>query len=108
MDSWRRVQVYFLGISRICKNYSIFRTGSARTDIYGPDYFVNEDVVLVTFNYRLYAFGFLSLDDPKLGIPGNAGMKDQVLALKWIKQNIDQFGGDSQNITIFGQSSGES
>lgn len=46
------------------------RTGSGRTDVYGPDYFMEKDVVLVTFNYRLYAFGFLSLDDPELGIPG--------------------------------------
>ena len=86
--------------------YHRLRTGSGRTDIYGPDYFVEEEVVLVTFNYRLYAFGFLSLDDPALGIPGNAGMKDQVLALKWIKENIANFGGDPTNITIFGQSSG--
>lgn len=67
---------------------------------------IEEEVVLVTFNYRLQAFGFLSLDDPTLGIPGNAGLKDQVLALKWVKQNIMNFGGDPQNITIFGQSSG--
>ncbi|KAG5680927.1 hypothetical protein PVAND_010403 [Polypedilum vanderplanki] len=83
-----------------------FRTGSGLTDIYGPDYFMERDIVLVTFNYRLYTFGFLSLDDPELGIPGNAGFKDQVLALKWVKENIENFGGDSKNITIFGQSSG--
>lgn len=47
-----------------------FRTGSARTDIYGPDYFIERDVVVVTFNYRLHAFGFLSLDDRTLEIPG--------------------------------------
>jgi carboxylesterase type B len=67
---------------------------------------VERNVILVTFNYRLYAFGYLSLDDPELNIPGNAGFKDQVLALKWIKDNIENFGGDSNNITIFGQSSG--
>lgn len=52
------------------KNSTFQRTGSGRTDIYGPDYFMNRDVVLVTFNYRLHAFGFLSLDDPTLAIPG--------------------------------------
>ncbi|CRK98354.1 CLUMA_CG011714, isoform A [Clunio marinus] len=83
-----------------------FRTGSGGTALYGPDYFIERNIILVTFNYRLHAFGFLSLDDPELEIPGNAGMKDQVLALKWIKENIEMFGGDSSNITIFGQSSG--
>lgn len=48
----------------------VCRTGSAGTDVYGPDYLVEQNVVLVTFNYRLHAFGFLSLDDPQLGIPG--------------------------------------
>lgn len=67
---------------------------------------MERDVILVTFNYRLYVFGYVSFDDPELNIPGNAGFKDQVMALKWVKENIGNFGGDSQNITIFGQSSG--
>lgn len=67
---------------------------------------MERDVILVTFNYRLYLFGFVSFDDPELGIPGNAGFRDQVMALRWVKENIENFGGDSQNITIFGQSSG--
>lgn len=67
---------------------------------------MERDIVLVTFNYRLYTFGYLSLDDERLGIPGNAGFKDQVMALQWVKDNIENFGGDSSNITIFGQSSG--
>lgn len=66
---------------------------------------MERDVVLVTFNYRLHVFGFLSLDDRELNIPGNAGLKDQVMALRWVKENIENFGGDSNNITIFGQSS---
>jgi carboxylesterase type B len=67
---------------------------------------MERDVILVTFNYRLYLFGYVSFDDPELNIPGNAGFKDQVMALKWVKENIENFGGDSNNITIFGQSSG--
>uniref|UniRef100_A0A1Y1LQM7 Carboxylesterase type B domain-containing protein n=1 Tax=Photinus pyralis TaxID=7054 RepID=A0A1Y1LQM7_PHOPY len=79
---------------------------SGSSELYAPDFLVPEDVVLVTINYRLGMLGFLSLKDPSLGIPGNAGLKDQVLALKWVKSNIEQFGGDPNNITIFGQSVG--
>lgn len=80
--------------------------GSSRTDIYGPDYFLQKDVILVTLNYRLGAFGFLALDDESLKVPGNAGLKDQSLALKWVQRNIENFGGDSSNVTLFGESAG--
>lgn len=83
-----------------------FRVGGARRETLGPDYFMNEDVLLVTFNYRLCSLGFLSLADPSLSIPGNAGLKDQVLALKWVKQYISHFNGDPKNVTVFGSSAG--
>uniref|UniRef100_A0A1I8PK08 carboxylesterase n=1 Tax=Stomoxys calcitrans TaxID=35570 RepID=A0A1I8PK08_STOCA len=83
-----------------------YHFGEASRDFYGPDYFMQQDVVVVTFNYRLGIFGFLCFDDPDLNIPGNAGLKDQVLALKWIKNNIQSFNGDPNNITLFGQSAG--
>lgn len=70
----------------------------------GPDYFLDEDVVFVSLNYRLGIFGFLSTDD--LASPGNNGLKDQVLALNWVQQNIQYFGGNPNNVTIFGQSAG--
>ncbi|XP_054287979.1 juvenile hormone esterase-like [Macrosteles quadrilineatus] len=81
-----------------------FEIGSAYSYTYGPDYFLDEDIVLVTLNYRVGVLGFLSLDDPAL--PGNLGLKDQRLALRWIHRNIIYFGGDPRRITIFGQSAG--
>lgn len=74
--------------------------------MYGPDYLLQKDVVIVSINYRMNAFGFLSLDDPTLGVPGNAGLKDQTFALKWVQRNIEHFGGDPNNVTIFGESAG--
>ncbi|KAK5647704.1 hypothetical protein RI129_002596 [Pyrocoelia pectoralis] len=83
-----------------------FVSGSGNTDLYGPEYLITEDVVLVTINYRLGLLGFLCFDDPSLEVPGNAGLKDQVMALKWIQENIANFGGDPDNVTIFGNSAG--
>ncbi|KAJ3619367.1 hypothetical protein MTP99_005055 [Tenebrio molitor] len=83
-----------------------FVFGSGSEDLYAPDYLITEDVVMVTINYRLGILGFLQLEDPSLGVPGNAGMKDMVMALKWVQKNIDKFGGDPNNVTIFGESAG--
>lgn len=83
-----------------------FQMGSSRTDIYGPDYFMQKDVILVTMNYRLGPIGFLSLQDPSLKVPGNAGLKDQLQALKWIQKNIENFGGNPKNVTLFGEGAG--
>ena len=60
------------------------------------------DVVVVTINYRLGALGYLYLP----GITANVGHLDQILALKWVHDNIELFGGDSGNVTIFGESAG--
>ncbi len=49
-----------------------YMMGSGGTDLYGPDFFMQKNVVLVTLNYRLGVFGFLSLEDESLGVPGNA------------------------------------
>ncbi|XP_070581596.1 acetylcholinesterase-like [Ptychodera flava] len=63
-----------------------------------------QQVVVVTFNYRLGAFGFLSLNDDVA--PGNYGLLDQVAAMKWVRDNIEYFGGDPDQVTIFGESAG--
>lgn len=81
-----------------------FYTGSGNSDFYGPEFFMAHDVILITFNYRLEVLGFLCLNNED--IPGNAGLKDQVAALKWVKKNVSAFGGDPNNITIFGCSAG--
>ncbi|XP_055606003.1 esterase B1-like isoform X2 [Uranotaenia lowii] len=78
--------------------------GHADSSMYTPDFLVQDGVVVVTLNYRLGVFGFLCL--PDAGIYGNAGLKDQRLALQWVNQNIRQFSGDPNNVTLFGASSG--
>ncbi|KAM7363426.1 esterase B1 isoform 2-T2 [Cochliomyia hominivorax] len=79
--------------------------GSGNTFLYGPDYLVAENIVLVTLNYRLGPLGFLTAGPDA---PGNQGLKDQILALKWVRDNIAAFGGDPKQVTIFGESAGAS
>jgi para-nitrobenzyl esterase len=68
----------------------------------------NGDVVVVTVNHRLNAFGYLYLGDkdPRFADSGNVGMLDVVASLKWVQDNIAAFGGDPGNVTVFGQSGG--
>lgn len=58
----------------------------------------------MTFNYRLGALGFLAMNTKE--VPGNAGMKDQVMALRWVQKNIHKFGGNKNLVTLFGYSAG--
>ncbi|XP_062534697.1 esterase B1-like [Armigeres subalbatus] len=81
-----------------------FLAGSGTSFFYDPIYFVQEGVIVVTLNYRLGPLGFLSF--PSAGIAGNAGLKDQLLVFKWVKENIAQFSGDPNNVTVFGESAG--
>jgi carboxylesterase type B len=82
-----------------------FNSGSAvQATFFGQPLVALGDVIVVTINYRLNIFGFLTTGDEAL--PGNLGLMDQVKALEWIKENIGAFGGDSNRITIFGESAG--
>lgn len=65
---------------------------------------MKEDFVVVTFNFRLGILGFLCLGVPTA--PGNAGLKDQIAALYWIQRNIEQFGGNAGDVTVYGEGSG--
>ncbi len=87
-----------------------FVNGAGSTPIYDGTKFVQHgDVVVVTVNYRLGAFGFLHLDQifgADFAGSGNAGILDQVAALQWVRDNIAAFGGDPEDVTIFGESAG--
>lgn len=71
---------------------------------YGSKIILDRDIVYVTFNYRLGPLGFLSTEDTV--VPGNNGIRDQILALRWIKDNIVYFGGNPESITVTGMSAG--
>ncbi|CAG7730277.1 unnamed protein product [Allacma fusca] len=77
---------------------------SGSTKAFKADYFMDRDVVVVTINYRVGALGFLNTGDNT--IRGNMGMKDQNLALKWVQNNIKNFGGNPDRVTLMGESAG--
>ncbi|TGO70188.1 hypothetical protein BOTNAR_0003g00820 [Botryotinia narcissicola] len=80
-----------------------FSSGTSATPAYNGQYIVEqEDVIVVTFNYRLNIFGFSGSPDS----PANVGLLDQRLAVEWVRDNIENFGGDASRITLFGQSAG--
>ncbi|XP_017778621.1 PREDICTED: esterase FE4-like, partial [Nicrophorus vespilloides] len=81
-----------------------FVNGVANYTVYGPDYLLSQRIAFVSFNYRMGVFGFLSTQDAEM--PGNYGLKDQVEVLRWVNNNIHHFGGDPNNVTIFGDSAG--
>ncbi|XP_033327890.2 juvenile hormone esterase [Megalopta genalis] len=81
-----------------------FFSGYSNISFYGPDFMLEQDVVFVSMNYRVGALGFLAMRHPNA--QGNAGMKDQLLVLKWVRDNIAAFGGDPNEVTMFGESAG--
>ena len=87
-----------------------FTYGSGSSPMYdGASFAEKGDLVVVTFNYRLGVFGFLDLSafgGDAWAESGNCGMLDQVAALRWVRDNIEAFGGDPGNVTIFGESAG--
>lgn len=101
-DARRPVMVWIHG--------GAFCMGSGSMRAYsGGTLAANGDIVLVTINYRLGALGFLNLNELTKGrIPatGNEGLLDQIAALRWVRDNIESFGGDPDNVTVFGESAG--
>lgn len=92
----RAVMVYLHG--------GAFIMGGGASFFFGPGYLIEQNVVLVTFNYRLGPLGFLSTSDS--AAVGNQGLQDQILALQWVRDNIERFGGDPTKVTIFGEDAG--
>ena len=81
-----------------------FQCGSGLSTAYGPEFLLNHDIIYIGVNYRLGPLGFLSTGDENC--PGNNGLKDQTMALRWIQDNVKAFGGDPDRVTIFGESAG--
>ena len=81
-----------------------FQFGSSSSEMFGPERLLEEDVVLVSLNYRLGPLGFLTTEDE--AAPGNVGLLDQRLALEWVRDNIAAFSGDPDMVTLVGESSG--
>ena len=87
------------------------RFGSGSAPFYDGKYFARDGVMLVTFNYRLGLLGYfahpaLTKEAGAQAPLGNYGQMDQIAALQWVKRNIAKFGGDPDNITVFGESAG--
>lgn len=74
--------------------------GSGASSSNGPDYLLESEIILVSINYRVGPLGFLSTESGDA--QGNFALKDQQLALRWIQDNIEHFGGDKNSVTIFG------
>lgn len=87
-----------------------FISGGASLNTYNPSAIAQQGVVVVSFNYRLGRFGFFAhpaLDkESEEDQSDNYGLMDQIAALKWVQSNIASFGGDANNVTIFGESAG--
>ncbi|CAG9564145.1 unnamed protein product [Danaus chrysippus] len=97
IDHNKRPAVVFLYNDRFVNSYN-------KSKDYAPDFFIEEDIVVITISHRLSMFGFLSFEDDTLS--GNAGLKDIVAGLEWVSQNIHSFGGDSEKITLLGSQGG--
>ena len=90
--------------------YLLYLSGNWKGNHPSPEMVSDMKIVGVSLNYRLNAFGFLALKSLADASPsktsGNYGFMDQILALKWVKANIEKFGGDPGSVTLIGQSSG--
>ncbi|MEI8299767.1 MAG: carboxylesterase family protein, partial [Pseudomonadota bacterium] len=101
-DKARPVMVFIHG--------GAFEEGSAEDSCYDGGFLATRgNVVVISLQYRLGAFGFLELGEVggmHFADSGNLGLLDQIEALRWVQKNAGRFGGDSRNVTVFGESAG--
>ncbi|XP_070153233.1 esterase E4 isoform X2 [Polyergus mexicanus] len=81
-----------------------YHFGSSDSKLHAPDYLMDQNIILVTLNYRLHIFGFFSTTNQVA--PGNYGLKDIKIALEWIHENIHSFNGNPESVTLMGASAG--
>jgi para-nitrobenzyl esterase len=106
-DDWLNLNVWTTSLSgsrpvMVFIHGGAFVNGNSAVPTYEGSAFARDGVVLVSINYRLGVYGFALLPDA----PPNRGLLDQVAALEWVRDNIAAFGGDPDNVTIFGESAG--
>ena len=111
-DKWQRASLYVQGED--CLYLNVWKAddgGTVEPREEGTNFVrENPDVILVAIEYRLSVFGFFHLshlpDGKDYPDAQNLGLMDQMMALKWVHENIANFGGDPENVTIFGESAG--
>ena len=108
INIWKRSDKKNLPVMFFVHGGSFMHGGTIEPLYNGNNLAAAQDVVVVSFNYRLNIFGFMNFGviDSAFDGTGHLGMEDQVAALKWVKENISAFGGDPDNVTIFGESAG--
>lgn len=109
LNIWRHSEKKNLPVMFFVHGGSFMHGGSSDPTYNGSAIALAGDVIVVTINYRLNIFGFMNFAaiDPAFADSDSClGMKDQVAALKWVKENISEFGGNPDNITVFGESAG--
>ncbi|MBQ3726005.1 MAG: carboxylesterase/lipase family protein [Selenomonadaceae bacterium] len=108
LNIWTRGEKKNLPVMVFIHGGAFLGGGSSDPLYYGSNFAVAQDVVIVTINYRLNVFGFVNFGaiDSSFADSGYLGLKDQVAALQWVKENISAFGGNPDNVTIFGESAG--
>ena len=108
LNIWKRSEKKNLPVMFFIHGGSFMHGGSFEPLYNGNNLAAANDVIVVSFNYRLNIFGFMHFEtiDPAYENCGYLGLQDQIAALKWVKENIAEFGGNPDNITIFGESAG--